>query len=89
MSSAPKYQTAMDRDEVDADLRDIDKRILDKLEQYPCTRQHLADELGVSGEYIYQRIDLLTTLGLVEKIHDGYYEQKGWRDTHSAGAKDE
>jgi Mn-dependent DtxR family transcriptional regulator len=75
----------MDRDEVDANLRDIDEKILDKLEEYPCTRQHLAEELGVSGEYIYQRIDLLSKLGLVEKIHDGFYEQKNWRKSRQGG----
>lgn len=82
MSTTTKYRKIMDRDEVDADLRDIDTRILDKLEQYPRTRQNLSDELDVSGEYIYQRIDLLTKLGLVETIHDGFYERKDWREQH-------
>lgn len=80
MSIAAKYRKIMDRSEVDADLRDIDNKILDKLEQYPRTRQNLGQELDVSGEYIYQRIDLLTKLGLVEKIHDGFYERKNWRE---------
>jgi len=61
------------RDEIDIDLRDIDERILDKLEEMPSTRQHLASELDVTGEYVYQRVDLLIKLGVVERIHDGFY----------------
>lgn len=72
----------MDRDEVDVELREIDEEILDMLEDYPCTRQHLAEELGVSGEYVYQRVDLLMKLGLVEKIHDGFFELAEWREEH-------
>ena len=63
-----------DRDDIDFELRDIDERILDLLEEGRCTRQYLATELDVTGEYIYQRVDLLIKLGLVEKIHDGFYK---------------
>ncbi|WP_248911099.1 hypothetical protein [Halocatena marina] len=58
----------------DHDLRDIDEAILDKLEEGRCTRQYLANELDVTGEYIYQRIDILDKLKLVEIIHSGFYE---------------
>lgn len=64
----------MDRDDLDFELRDIDHQILDLLEEGRCTRQYLASELGVTGEYIYQRVDLLIKLGLIEKIHDGFYQ---------------
>jgi len=79
MSIPTKYAIAMDRADYDGELRDVDEQILDRLEQYPSTRQHLAERLDKSGEYIYQRVDLLSKLGLVAKIHDGYYERAGWR----------
>ena len=61
------------RDDIDFELREIDEKILDLLEEGRCTRQYLASELDVTGEYIYQRVDLLIKLGLVKKIHDGFY----------------
>ncbi len=64
----------VDRDDVDFELREIDERILDELERARCTRRHLADLLGVSPDYIYQRIDLLQKLGVVDVIHDGFYQ---------------
>lgn len=64
----------MDRDDVDFDLRDIDEEILDLLEKDRQTRQNLARILDVTGEYVYQRIDLLIKIGVVEKIHDGFYQ---------------
>lgn len=66
--------TRMDRDEIDFELRDIDWDILDLLEEGRQTRQNLASVLDVTGEYVYQRVDLLIKLGIVEKIHDGFYE---------------
>lgn len=75
MNTVGEYErVAMDRDDIDVELRDIDERILDMLEKGRCTRKHLADELGVTGEYIYQRVDLLIKLGLVHRIHNGFYE---------------
>ena len=75
MNAAERYErTQMDRDELDVELREIDDRILDMLEEGRCTRKHLADTLDVTGEYIYQRVDLLIKLGLVRRIHDGFYE---------------
>lgn len=64
----------MDRDDIDFELREIDEDILDLLENGRQTRQNLARLLDVTGEYVYQRIDLLIKLGVVEKIHDGFYE---------------
>lgn len=66
--------TNMDRDDIDIELRDIDGDILDLLEEGRQTRQNLASLLDVTGEYVYQRIDLLIKLGVVAKIHDGFYE---------------
>jgi len=68
------YRAMVARDDVDFELRDIDEQILDILEEGRCTRKHLADSLGVSSEYIYQRVDLMKRLGLVDVIHDGFYE---------------
>lgn len=74
MGTAEQYAAIMaDRDDIDFELRDIDEEILDLLEEGRCTRQFLASELDVTGEYIYQRVDLLIKLGVVEKIHDGFY----------------
>lgn len=64
----------MDRNDIDIELRDIDEDILDLLEDGRQTRQNLARLLDVTGEYVYQRVDLLIKLGVVEKIHDGFYE---------------
>lgn len=75
MGTAEQYAAIMaDRDDIDFELRDIDEGILDLLEEGRCTRQFLASELDVTGEYIYQRVDLLIKLGVVEKIHDGFYQ---------------
>lgn len=68
------YAAMVDRDDVDFELREIDERILDELERARCTRRHLADLLGVSPDYIYQRVDLLSKLGVVDVIHDGFYQ---------------
>lgn len=64
----------VDRDDIDWDLREIDVEILEQLEEGRCTRQFLAEQLDVTGEYIYQRIDPLIQLGVVNKLHDGFYE---------------
>jgi hypothetical protein len=64
----------MDHDEIEMDLSQIDKDILDILEEGRCTRKHLADTLDVTGQYIYERVSILIRLGVVEKIHDGFYE---------------
>lgn len=64
----------MNWEAIDVDLRPIDERILTTLDEGRCTRRHLADELDVTGEYIYQRIDVLHKLGFVRIIHDGFYE---------------
>lgn len=68
------YRAMVARDDVDFELRDIDEQILDILEEGRCTRKHLADILGVSSEYIYQRVDLMAKLGLIDIIHDGFYQ---------------
>jgi transcriptional regulator with XRE-family HTH domain len=64
----------MDHDQIEMDLSQIDKDILDILEEGRCTRKHLADRLDVTGQYIYERVSILIRLGVVEKIHDGFYE---------------
>lgn len=72
--AAAKYAAMVKRDDVDFELREIDERILDMLEEGRCTRQHLASELEVSGDYIYQRVDLMHKLGIIDIIHDGFYQ---------------
>jgi len=84
MSTVRERWAIMDRDDVDFELRDIDERILDELEAGWRTRQWLASELGVSGDYVYQRVDLLRKLGVVERIHDGFY-RLAEDDTAEAG----
>lgn len=64
----------MDHDEIDVDLRNIDWTILETLEEGPHTRQQLAERVDVTGEYVYQRVELLEKLGLVHIIHEGFYE---------------
>jgi len=64
----------MDHDQIEMDLSQIDKDILDILEEGRCTRKHLAERLDVTGQYIYERVTILIRLGVVEKIHDGFYE---------------
>jgi hypothetical protein len=72
--AAANYAAMVQREDVDFELRDIDERILDMLEDGRCTRQHLATELQVSGDYIYQRVDLMSKLGIIDIIHDGFYQ---------------
>lgn len=74
MAASRHLIAVMDRDDLDFELREIDERILDLLEEGRCTRQYLATQLGVTGDYVYQRVDLLRKLGVVERIHDGFYE---------------
>lgn len=74
MSSGAPDGWIMDRTEIDVDLRAIDEQILALLADGRCTRRYLADELDVTGEYVYQRVDLLHKLGVVRIIHDGFYE---------------
>lgn len=75
MAAAEQVESlVVDRDDIDWDLREIDVEILEMLEEGRCTRQYLAEELGVTGEYIYQRIDPLIQLDVVTKLHDGFYE---------------
>lgn len=69
-----EMRLAMDPADIDIDLREVDERIIEMLEHGRCTRQHLAAELNYSGEYIYQRVTRLMEHGIVEKIHDGFYE---------------
>jgi len=71
--AAHRELVLMDREDLDFDLRDIDERLLDELEAGWRTRRWLAAELGVSADYVYQRVDLLAKLGVVEVIHDGFY----------------
>ena len=71
--AATRELLVMDRDDLDFELRDIDEAILDHLEAGWRTRRWLADALDVSPDYVYQRVDLLAKLGVVEVIHDGFY----------------
>lgn len=55
------------------DLRDVDMAILRELAEGRCTRRFLADQLGYTGEYVYQRVKRLIEHGYIEIIHDGFY----------------
>jgi len=69
-----ELRLAMDPDEIDIELRGVDREIIKMLADGRCTRRHLADTLGYTGEYVYQRVTRLMEHGIVEKIHDGFYE---------------
>jgi hypothetical protein len=69
-----ELRLAMNPDEIDIELRTVDQEIIEMLEDGRCTRRHLADTLGYTGEYVYQRVTRLMEHGIVEKIHDGFYE---------------
>jgi len=69
-----ELRLTMDPDEIDIELRGVDREIIEMLEDGRCTRRHLADTLGYTGEYVYQRVTRLMEHGVVEKIHDGFYE---------------
>lgn len=69
-----QWKEMVDRDDVDFRHRKIDVKILELLEEGRCTRRHLASQLGVTGEYVYQRVDLMVQFGLIRVIHDGFYE---------------
>lgn len=69
-----ELRLAMDPDAIDIELRTVDREIIEMLEDGRCTRRHLADTLGYTGEYVYQRVTRLMEHGIVEKIHDGFYE---------------
>lgn len=71
--AAGELQLAMDPDDIDIHLRPVDEAVIRKLNEMPCTRQHLAAELDYSGEYIYQRVTRLVEHDIVEVIHDGFY----------------
>jgi hypothetical protein len=86
--AAANYAAMVQREDVDFELRDIDERILDMLEDGRCTRQHLATELQVSGDYIYQRVDLMNKLGVIDIIHDGFYQLADDADAESVDGDD-
>lgn len=69
-----ELRLTMDRDDIAIELRTVDREIIEMLEDGRCTRRHLADTLGYTGEYVYQRVTRLMEHGIVEKIHDGFYE---------------
>lgn len=74
MSVTTNWKTMVHRDDVDFELREIDEKILGLLEEGRCTRRYLGEQLGVTGEYVYQRVDLMSKLGIIRVIHDGFYE---------------
>lgn len=69
------YALAMRRDEIDeSDFTETELGILDVLEEGRGTPAYIADQLGVSQEYVRERIGELRRLGLVEQVHRGLYE---------------
>lgn len=51
-------------------LTDADHAILDLLAEGRCTQGYLADETGLSRQHVYNRLNVLTAAGYVEKVHD-------------------
>lgn len=69
------YALTMDRSEIDeSEFTNTEIEILDMLETGRCTPAYLADELGVTQEYVRSRLGDLKRLGLVKKVHRGLYE---------------
>lgn len=70
MSSGTTDGDVMNRTETDVDLCAIDEQILTLFKEGRCPRRYLSNELDVTGEYAYQRVDLLENPGFVRIIHD-------------------
>ena len=51
------------------ELTDADHAILDHLVEGRCTQGYIADETGLSRQQVYNRLNVLTAAGYVEKIH--------------------
>lgn len=69
------YELAMERSEIDeGELTETEKGILDMLAEGRCTPGYLAEELGVTPEYVRGRLKELLRLELVERVHHGLYE---------------
>lgn len=56
-----------------AKLRDIDRRILDVLHEGRNIPSNIADELGVTRQYIQQRLQVLEAGDHVENVGRGVY----------------
>lgn len=68
------YAVSMDREEMDEEeFTETELAILDMLEEGRCTPAYIADEVGVSSEYVQGRLRDLRRLGLVTKVHHGLY----------------
>jgi len=62
-------------DDIDeSEFTDTELDMLEKLEEGRCTPAYLADELGVTQEYVRTRLNELHRLSLVSKVHRGLYE---------------
>lgn len=73
MDRYERAEAVRNLDAINPEFRDIDWEIIDILEEGPHTRQTLANRLDVTGEYIYERVDALKTVGLAEVLHEGFY----------------
>ena len=49
---------------------DADHAILDRLAEGRCTQGYIVDKTGLSRQQIYNRLNVLTAAGYVEKIHE-------------------
>jgi len=74
----PLYGLVMDRSELDeSEFTETELSMLDMLEEGRCTPAYIAEELGVTQEYVRDRMRELKRLGLVKKVHRGLYELNG------------
>jgi predicted transcriptional regulator len=64
----------MDREEIDEDeFTDTELGIIAMLEEGRCTPAYIADELGVTQEYVRNRLSDLKRLGIVKQVYRGLY----------------
>jgi len=75
MDGAAVYELTMDRSDIDvSEFTETEVGILDMLEGGRCTPAYIAEELGVTQEYVRERLRELKRLGLVRQVHRGLYE---------------
>jgi DeoR/GlpR family transcriptional regulator of sugar metabolism len=68
------YALSMDREEIDeADFTETELGIISMLEEGRCTPAYIAEELGVTQEYVRSRLSDLKRLGVVNQVHRGLY----------------
>jgi predicted transcriptional regulator len=75
MNTETVYGLRMDRSEIDeSEFTDSELAMLDVLEEGRGTPAYLAEQIGVTQEYVRERLRELVRLGVVRKVHRGLYE---------------